>query len=224
MAESSQVLKKLDFPAYCIKHLENGLVAIAGGGGTSKTGVGNSIELGIIEYDATNSSNISSNNKAKQHDDDGIARFKSIHTFVPNDAIMKFVSFSCERTLHHSAAAASKSANKANNGTLVASKKADAASTSSNISNTSSTGSPLHVANDLYLAAIVNNTIEVYKLLPVIRTKTSTTDHHPIVTADSSKQQQQQQSTSASNVKNRMNAKLNEPDQAEVANHCFFVF
>lgn len=75
----SQVLRRLDYPAYCIKLLENGLVAMAGGGGTAKTGVGNSLELGFISY---------KNN---------LAEFKQIHQFQSEDAIMKFVPFYLER-------------------------------------------------------------------------------------------------------------------------------
>ncbi len=81
----SQVLKRLDFPAYCVRVLDNGLVAISGGGGTSKTGVGNSIELGLVNYAAVAS--------AKNH-----AQFESIHTFEPQDAVMKFTSFSIDRS------------------------------------------------------------------------------------------------------------------------------
>ncbi|RNA41624.1 70 kDa peptidyl-prolyl isomerase [Brachionus plicatilis] len=75
----SQVLRRLDYPAYCIKLLDNGLVAMAGGGGTAKTGVGNSLELGFISY---------KNN---------LAEFKQIHQFQSDDAIMKFVPFYLER-------------------------------------------------------------------------------------------------------------------------------
>ncbi|CAF0706670.1 unnamed protein product [Brachionus calyciflorus] len=104
----SQVLRRLDYPAYCIKLLDNGLVALAGGGGTAKTGVGNSIELGFLTY---------SNNTAE---------FKQIHQFNSEDAIMKFVSFTQER---------------------------------SNIKKKSK-------INDLYLAAAVDQTVEIYKILP----------------------------------------------------------
>ncbi len=81
----SQVLKRLDFPAYCVRVLDNGLVAIAGGGGTSKTGVGNSIELGLVNYVTPDA--------AKNH-----AQFESIHTFEPRDAVMKFTSFTVDRS------------------------------------------------------------------------------------------------------------------------------
>ena len=84
MAES-QVLKRLDFPAYCVKVLDNGLVAISGGGGTSKTGVANSIELGLVDYAPISS-------ETGRH-----AQFQSVHTFEPNDAIMKFISFTVDR-------------------------------------------------------------------------------------------------------------------------------
>jgi hypothetical protein len=75
----SLVLRKLDFPAYCIKLLDNGLIAISGGGGTSKTGVGNSIELGFIEISQKNNENY--------------AIFNLIHKCETSDAIMKFVTF-----------------------------------------------------------------------------------------------------------------------------------
>ena len=109
----SQVLRRLDYPAYCIKLLDNGLVALAGGGGTAKTGVGNSIELGFVSY---------ANN---------LAQFKEIHRFQSEDAIMKFVSFTLERT--HS-------------------KKQSK-------------------INDLFLAAALNQTVEIYKIQPCL-TKT----------------------------------------------------
>jgi hypothetical protein len=93
----SQVLKRLDFPAYCVKVLENGLVVISGGGGTSKTGVGNSIELGIIDY--SNISLFNENNLLNTNAlvNNSIAQFQSIYTFEPNDAVMKFISFSLDR-------------------------------------------------------------------------------------------------------------------------------
>jgi hypothetical protein len=144
MAESSQVLKKLDFPAYCIKLLDNGLIAIAGGGGTSKTGVGNSIELGLIDYQYSESESKASVDASLSGG--GIARFKSIHTFVPNDAIMKFVGFTSERT--------NKPAENRNSSSHSKLKREKSESTSSN------------KISDLFLAAPVNNTIEIYKLVP----------------------------------------------------------
>lgn len=89
MAES-QVLKRLDFPAYCVQVLDNGLVAIAGGGGTSKTGVGNSIELGHVNYTTVE--------LASQSGPNSHAQFQSIHTFEPQDAVMKFISFTVDRS------------------------------------------------------------------------------------------------------------------------------
>ncbi len=90
MAES-QVLKRLDFPAYCVQVLDNGLVAIAGGGGTSKTGVGNSIELGHVNYTTVE---LASKSGPNSH-----AQFQSIHTYEPQDAIMKFISFAVDKGL-----------------------------------------------------------------------------------------------------------------------------
>jgi hypothetical protein len=152
MAEGSQVLKRLDFPAYCVKLLENGLIAIAGGGGTSKTGVGNSIELGLIEYDYDPKSK-----NTETADGTGSARFKSIHTFVPNDAIMKFVSFTSERhnTITNSGKIVSNCSTNKNN--KIKREKSSNESTS-NITKIS----------DLFIAAPVNNTIEIYKLVPSI--------------------------------------------------------
>jgi hypothetical protein len=74
----SQVLKRLDYPAYCVRMLENGLIAISGGGGTAKTGVSNCIELGLADYSAD------------------ISSFQTMHIYEPSDAVMKFASFSCE--------------------------------------------------------------------------------------------------------------------------------
>jgi hypothetical protein len=72
----SQVLKKLTFPAYCVKVLDNGLVAISGGGGTAKTGVENWLEIGKIRYDSQFN-----------------ATFITIHDFATSDAVMKFTTF-----------------------------------------------------------------------------------------------------------------------------------
>lgn len=113
---NSQVLRRLDYPAYCIKLLDNGLVALAGGGGTAKTGVGNSLELGFVSY-------------VNQ-----LAEFKQIHAFQCEDAIMKFVSFTLERP--HS-----KSETK---------------------------------ITDLYLAAAVNQTIEIFQVQPCLNKTTET--------------------------------------------------
>ncbi len=74
--EDSQVLKKLNYPAYCVKVLDNGLVALSGGGGTAKTGVENWLELGKIDYDSEFN-----------------AKFSTIYNFSTTDAIMKFISF-----------------------------------------------------------------------------------------------------------------------------------
>lgn len=128
----SQVLKRLDFPAYCIKLLDNGLVALTGGGGTSKTGVGNSIELGFITY-------------SKNYE----AEFKQIHKFESEDAIMKFVSFACERPVNHS---------------------------SSSHNNKDKKQKCNFKPNDLYIAAAVNQTIEIYKIQPNVSKTPAPTD------------------------------------------------
>ena len=79
--EDSQVLKKLNFPAYCVKVLDNGLIALSGGGGTAKTGVENWLELGKIDYDSEFN-----------------AKFSTICNFSTNDAVMKFISFQHDPT------------------------------------------------------------------------------------------------------------------------------
>lgn len=109
----SQVLKRLDFPAYCIKLLDNGLIAIAGGGGTSKTGVTNWIEIGHINY---NNNTTTNNLNASKFS----TEFKLIAKLETDDAIMKFVCFSLDKSNHST--------------------------------------------SDFYLAAALNNQIEVYKI------------------------------------------------------------
>ena len=153
MAES-QVLKRLEFPAYCIRVLDNGLVAIAGGGGTSKTGVGNLIEIGIIDYKIQNAVNNNSNER------DGIAQFKSISKFEPEDAIMKFVSFTNGR---QNSSASNKTSNTPENvngkmpkGNLDQGKKIPITRNADDRKSSC----------DVYLAAAVNDTIEIYKLTP----------------------------------------------------------
>ena len=76
----SQVLKRLEFPAYCVRVLDNGLIAVAGGGGTAKTGVGNCIELGIIDY--SNSMNENTNTSNPLVYNFNHAQFHSIHKSV----------------------------------------------------------------------------------------------------------------------------------------------
>ena len=134
----SQVLRRLDFPAYCVKLLDNGLLAIAGGGGTAKTGVGNSIELGFLEYSGEQASGAYS------------ASFKLIHKFETHDAIMKFVSFTCEPdspSQHHRSRLNSESKH--------------------NSIGTSTTAAAYHIS-DLYLAGALDNSIEIFKIEPSV--------------------------------------------------------
>ena len=119
MMSEGQILKRLEFPAYCVRVLENGLVAIAGGGGVAKTGVANCIEIGTIDFDPS-------------LDPTQRCRFNSLHIFEPNDAIMKFSTFKFERNLPN--------------------RKANAAE-------------PL---TDIYIAAALNESIEVYKIQPKV--------------------------------------------------------
>lgn len=183
MAEDSQVLKRLDFPAYCIKLLDNGLVAIAGGGGTSKTGVGNSIELGLLDYEHDNSCNV-----------DGLAKFQSIHTFVPNDAIMKFVGFTCERQ--------SSLMLKNNSSKQLKREK------SSNSTNDQSSLSSTTKLNDLFIAAPVNNTIEIYKLVPSVSKHTN----------ENNREQQMKNHLSNGSIKKRKNSSKNKTPPANLSN------
>lgn len=148
MAES-QVLKRLDFPAYCVQVLDNGLVAIAGGGGTSKTGVGNSIELGHVNYTTVE--------LASQSGPNSHAQFQSIHTYEPQDAVMKFISFSVDRNLPQNNINMKRSnvkVNKKNKGKNAIDEEI----------------LPHFDANrsDLYIAACVNSSIEIYKVQPMI--------------------------------------------------------
>jgi hypothetical protein len=151
MAES-QVLKKLDSPAYCIKVLENGLIAIAGGGGTSKTGVGNLIELGLIHYEINNKLNGTVNY-------DGQAKFKSIHTFEPEDAIMKFVSFTIEEK--------EKTILKKD---LKIKQKIENQSEKNGENEKTSKTNKRPAKFDMFLAAAVNDSVEIYKLSPKLQT------------------------------------------------------
>lgn len=118
----SQVLKRLDFPAYCIKLLENGLVAIAGGGGTAKTGVTNWIEIGHVSYTTTSSPSVDPQNSFN-------TEFRLIAKLETVDAIMKFVCFSSPPSL-----------------------------------------TPLSTQSDLFLAAAVNDHIEIYRIQPKVST------------------------------------------------------
>jgi hypothetical protein len=93
--DDSQVLKKLNFPAYCVKVLDNGLIALSGGGGTAKTGVENWLELGKIDYDSGFN-----------------AKFSTICNFSTNDAVMKFISFQHDSTSPSSQSPSSSSSQK----------------------------------------------------------------------------------------------------------------
>ena len=94
LMEDSQVLKKLNFPAYCVKVLDNGLIALSGGGGTAKTGVENWLELGKIDYDSEFN-----------------AKFTTICNFPTSDAVMKFISFQYDTTTSSSQSSLSSSQN-----------------------------------------------------------------------------------------------------------------
>lgn len=137
---NQQVVRRLDFPAYCIRVLDNGLLAITGGGGTSKTGVGNSIELGFLDLAHHASSNSSSGGNGASGAFE--AQFKLMHKFETNDAIMKFVSFTFE------------------------SKQSGKSGASSRSRLSSTTGDEKLKPADQYLAGLLDNSIEIYKLEP----------------------------------------------------------
>jgi hypothetical protein len=171
MAES-QVLKRLDSPAYCIRVLDNGLVAIAGGGGKAKTGVGNLIELGLVDYHFDSKTEASS---------DGQATFKSIHSFEPEDAIMKFVSFSLDRNHRQSTAVFSQPPTGTNHDNQSLRKNSLQNGKVQNLSTSSSTSGYSQdsfdsTKCDMYLAAAVNDNIEIYKLSPKLNKTTTSTE------------------------------------------------
>jgi len=193
----SQVLKRLDFPAYCVRVLDNGLVAIAGGGGTSKTGVGNSIELGLVNYSTVDLAN-SDNNRAQ---------FQSIHTFEPHDAIMKFISFAVDRS------------NDLNNGNSNLQKNNSKRGKSGIIKNTN--GAKLLEENfqpdfdsnksDLYIAACVNSSIEIYKVQPIIdKHSTNLTTKRTRTNSNSS----QSSNSTSTNVVNRKRNSISRQNSA----------
>lgn len=152
----SQVLKRLDWPPYCVRILDNNLVAVSGGGGTSKTGVGNCIELGIVDY-ATSDASISLPSTAALATSFNRAQFHTIHKYEPNDAIMKFISFTHDRSKRQS-----KTKPPGKNGCVANSEKSSNPSTNSDKLDYDST------KNDLFLAAAVNDSIEIYKVQPTI--------------------------------------------------------
>lgn len=195
MAES-QVLKRLDFPAYCVRVLDNGLVAIAGGGGTSKTGVGNSIELGTVNYLTV-----------KHADSNNYAQFQSIHTFEPQDAIMKFISFTVDRSLPTTTKL---------NSYKLKSKKTDtneSAKTSSGIHEELLKPSFDSTKSDLYIAACLNSTIEIYKVQPIIdKHSTNLTTRRTRTNSNSSSSSQSAQSnTRQRHNSSRRNSSTNNP-------------
>lgn len=150
----SQVLKRLDFPAYCIRLLDNGLVAIAGGGGTSKTGVTNWIEIGHINYTNTDDPN-----------EPFHTEFKLVATLETTDAIMKFVCFSSQ-------------------------------------------------SGDLYLAAAVNNVIEVYKIQPKVHQQSPNDINHQNGTTNN---QLKQRKTSQSSSKTQQNGTTRSQTELEAS-------
>ena len=161
----SQVLKRLDFPAYCIRMLENGLVALSGGGGTAKTGVANSIELGLVDYDLNDysgrpatSKDASSSPILERLLSNGFqkgplkAHFETVHAYQPADAIMKFISFSIDRPCKG-----------------CKQKAVDQSASKRQQSDNSSSTSPGSVRRNVFLIAAVNNWLEFYEVKPVVQ-------------------------------------------------------
>lgn len=185
----SQVLKRLEFPAYCVRVLDNGLIAVAGGGGTAKTGVGNCIELGIIDY--SNSMNENTNTSNPLVYNFNHAQFHSIHKFEPNDAIMKFTSFTYDRSY--------KSIKKQQQAKLKTKKNGYTNRPTRQLSSSSSTSvssnKPEYDSsrNDLFLAAAVNDSIEIYKIQPTIDKSNSHSGRNRARRSSSSQSNQQTQ-------------------------------
>lgn len=157
----SLVLKRLDFPAYCVKLLDNGLVAIAGGGGTSKTGVTNWIEIGHVTY--TNTSDFSNNNS--KHQNNFNTEFRLVAKLETVDAIMKFVCFSSPHL------------------------------------------SPSQ--SDLFIAAALNDHIEIYRIQPCVQTS-NVSSHHE----SSGGNQVRQRNTSSSSSKVTQNGSAHKEKSA----------
>ncbi len=81
MTSSSYFLEEMAYPPYCIQPLKSwGMVAVGGGGGTAKTGVGNAVDLKWIYLDQSSDSR---NNKCS---------IQNVNSFSQHDSVMRMVS------------------------------------------------------------------------------------------------------------------------------------
>lgn len=80
-SSSSHFLEEMSFPPYCIQPLKSwGMIAVGGGGGTSKTGVANAVDLKWIYL---NQSSDPENNKCS---------IQNVNSFLQHDSVMRMVS------------------------------------------------------------------------------------------------------------------------------------
>lgn len=78
---SSHFLQEMAYPPYCIQPLKSwGMIAVGGGGGTAKTGVGNAVDLKWIYL---NQSSDPTNNKCS---------IQNVNSFTQHDSVMRMVS------------------------------------------------------------------------------------------------------------------------------------
>ncbi|CAF1140403.1 unnamed protein product [Adineta steineri] len=78
---SAHFLQEMAYPPYCIQPLKSwGMVAVGGGGGTAKTGVGNAVDLKWIYL---NQSSDPTNNKCS---------IQNVNSFTQHDSVMRMVS------------------------------------------------------------------------------------------------------------------------------------
>jgi hypothetical protein len=81
MSSSSHFLQEMSYPPYCIQPLKSwGMVAVAGGGGTARTGVANAVDLKWIYL---NQSSDPTNNKCS---------IQNVNSFTQHDSVMRMVS------------------------------------------------------------------------------------------------------------------------------------
>jgi hypothetical protein len=80
-SSSSHFLQEMAYPPYCIQPLKSwGMIAVGGGGGTSKTGVSNAVDLKWVYL---NQSSDPGNNKCS---------IQNVNSFSQHDSVMRMVS------------------------------------------------------------------------------------------------------------------------------------
>ncbi|CAF0741841.1 unnamed protein product [Adineta steineri] len=80
-SSSSYFLQEMSYPPYCIQPLKSwGMIAVGGGGGTAKTGVGNAVDLKWIYLNQSSDPN---NSKCS---------IENINSFSQHDSVMRMVS------------------------------------------------------------------------------------------------------------------------------------